>query len=701
MRLFTFRQPMRLKKRTTGIKYCNAPFQCNGKRFLSLLSVFTISLSLSYACLAQKEKRKRKKATDVPSGVVMQTDTLLDPVAINVFEFPNINKVADYVDKSKLEKIQQLEANKEWRAMYPALKAYVRNFGVQNFYKDTYLIWRLAKLTELFDGLEEAKPLYKMVLRHHHKDINLREIELYYDSLNKQEVELYVPLDYYYELVEHRKAIDTLRPPRGVLLNMGGNVNSRNADYGPTLNINSDILLFTSQRNEVRRSLNTQNNEDLFISRKDGDYWQEATALKEINTQYNEGSACLSRDGRTLYFARCDAPESLGSCDIFVANLQPDSTWGAIRNLGPTVNSLSWDSHPALSHSEDTLFFASDRIGGFGLSDIYFSYKQKNGTWAAAQNLGPIVNTRNNEVSPFFHPRYNILYFSSNGQLYNFGEFDIYKSYQMGSIWSEPFNIGPLVNGRGSEFYFTIDGESKDLFYARSANRDLTMQDLYSFPLPMEAQPGSRTKVRGSLTDSLTGKPFNGIVSIIDLDDGIEVAPKFLKPDGSFEFDLINNNNYLLVIQGDDFFRIEEMFYLDGPMELNRTTDPIASKVKFESIEFQNGKSDLRTEMYGDLNKIINFLYDNPDFQLRISGHTDSDGSPDFNLKLSKQRAQNIRDYMVIFGGVDERRVAYEGYGSSQPIVTEVTEEDKTLNRRVEFEIFRPGVKKEGDQGSN
>ncbi|MEQ8417272.1 MAG: OmpA family protein [Imperialibacter sp.] len=689
-------QPMYLTKPSNRFYNFYDRFQPPAKWWLpALLTIFMLG-SVAFPALAQRNKRKKA----APSNVETSLDTLTVPSEINVFEFPNINKVADYVDKSKLERIQKLEANKEWEALYPALKSYVRNFGVQNFYKDTYLIWRLAKLTELFDGLEEAKPLYKMVLRHHHKDINLREIELYYDSLNKQEVDLYVPLDYYYELVEHRKAIDTLRPPRGVLLNMGGNVNSRNADYGPTLNINGDILLFTSQRNEIRRSLNTQNNEDLFIARKEGQYWQEAVALREINTKYNEGSATLSRDGKTLYFARCDAPECIGSCDIFVAKLQADSTWGNIQNLGAKVNSLSWDSHPALSHTEDTLFFASDRIGGFGLSDIYFSYKLKGGGWAPAQNLGPIVNTRSNEVSPFFHPRYNILYFSSNGQLYNFGEFDIYKSYQMGHIWGEPVNIGPLVNGRGSEFYFTIDAESKDLFYARSANRDLNMQDLYSFPLPMEAQPGSITKVKGSLTDSLTGKPFNGIVSIIDLDDGIEVAPRFLKPDGSFEFDLINNNNYLLVIQGDDFFRIEEMFYLNGPMELNRTTDPIASKVKFESIEFENGKSDLRTEMYGDLNKIVNFLYDNPDFKLRISGHTDSDGSPAFNLALSKSRAQNIRDYMVIFGGVDERRVEFEGYGSSQPIVEEKTEQDKTLNRRVEFEIFRPGVKKEGDQGS-
>jgi hypothetical protein len=81
------------------------------------------------------------------------------------------------------------------------------------------------------------------------------------------------------------------------------------------------------------------------------------------------------------------------------------------------VNSPSWDSHPALSHSEDTLFFASDRIGGFGLSDLWFTYMQQNGKWAPAQNMGPVINTRQSEVSPFYHPKYDVLYFSSNGQL--------------------------------------------------------------------------------------------------------------------------------------------------------------------------------------------------------------------------------------------------------------------------------------------
>jgi outer membrane protein OmpA-like peptidoglycan-associated protein len=474
---------------------------------------------------------------------------------------------------------------------------------------------------------------------------------------------------------------------------MGVEINSDKADYAPTLNVSNNTLLFTSKRTEITKDFEKVENEDLFLSKKDFyGTWSYAEALTQINSDYNEGSATLAKDGKTIYFSRCDCPDCYGDCDIFSSKLLPDSTWGNIKNLGSGVNSLGWDSHPALSHSEDTIYFASDRLGGFGLSDIYFSVKQKNGKWGPSKNMGPIVNTRNNDVSPFYHPMYDVLYFSSNGQLYNFGEFDIYKSHLVNNEWSEPYNIGPLVNGLGSEFYFTIDAKSELLFYARSATRDLKKQDLYSFPLPMEAQPLATTKITGSLKDSISGQPFKGIVSIIDLDEGVEVAPKYLKDDGSFEFNLIDQRNYLLIIQGDDFFRIEDAFFLDGKRSLTKLTVPLASRVKFESIEFNNGKSKLKEEMYADLNKVVNFLYDNPKFKLKISGHTDSYGEASFNLKLSKERARIIRDYMVDFAKVAPERVEWEGYGSTKPIVEEITEEDKALNRRVEFEIYRPAI---------
>ncbi len=636
---------------------------------------------LSVSSFAQKKRKEVQIVSDsIPKGTVY-----------NVYEFEGLNRYPKYYNESHLKRIIQLDRANKWETLYKELKGYVSKFGIQNFYTDTRLIWRLAKLTELLGDPDEAKTLYRMVLRHHYEGIDIKEIELYYDSLNKQIAEQFVPIDYYYELVEHRKLIDTLRPPRGVLLNMGTLINSRSADYGPSLNINNDVLLFTSKRKLVDESIDFKQDEDLYTSKKDHyGTWSKATPIEDLNTNYNEGSPCISSDGKMLVFSRCFSPGAVGHCDLYFSTLDEDSLWTTPVNLGPKINSVAWDSHPALSHSGDTLFFASDRLGGFGLSDIYFSVRDNKGNWSPAKNIGPVINTRKNDVSPFYHPVYDVLYFSSDGQLYNFGEFDIYKAYHIESYWTEPQNIGPLVNGRGSELYFTIDSESELLFYARSSSRDLDKQDIYSFPLPMEAQPEATTKVSGSLTDSLTGTPFEGIVSIVDLDRGQEVAPKFLKSDGSFEFNLVNNRNYLLILQGDDFFRIEEVFYLDGPLELNKITEPIASKMKFESIEFDVGESELKTEMYADLNKIVNFLYDNPEFQLKISGHTDSIGDAAKNLQLSKERANVIRDYIVIFAGILEDRVNAEGYGDTRPIVEdEHSEKERTLNRRVEFEIYR------------
>ena len=282
-----------------------------------------------------------------------------------------------------------------------------------------------------------------------------------------------------------------------------------------------------------------------------------------------------------------------------------------------------------------------------------------------------------------------MLYFSSNGHPLNFGDFDIYKAYRQGSGWSEPLNVGPLVNGAGSEYYFTIDSESKDLFYARSTSEDIENLDIYSFPVPMGAQPEAVAKLKGSLTNARTKEPMRGIVTVIDLDKGVEVEPKFLRPDGSFDFRLINKRNYLLIIQGDDFFRIEELFFMDGDVEMHREAEPIESKIAFQSLEFENGKANILPEMESDLTKVANFLIDNPNFNIKISGHTDSQGNKESNLRLSQARADAIKAYLTYTFKIDPDRIDAYGYGSAIPIVDEKTDEDRRLNRRVEFEIIR------------
>jgi len=604
----------------------------------------------------------------------------------DIFLFPNINRIKYYSDPAKLKIIQQLDATGQSKELYEALREYIKNFGIANFARNVPLIWKLAKLSETYGPKGEAILLYKLVLKHHRQGININNPYAKYDSVDTEKKDYYVPLEKYYELVNYRKEVDTLHPPHSVLEPMGDHINSAKEDYGPAMGNVDYVLLFTSKRNKHKARAY---NEDLFFSLKIDGAWTTAEEFKTINTDYNEGSACLSLDGKFMFFSRCDEPKGFGKCDLYVAQLKKDSTWGKVKNLGPNVNTKGWESQPAINHTGDTLYFASNRAEGFGYSDIYFTVKDKKGKWGRAQNAGPIINTVRSEVSPFFHHKFNVLYFSSDGHPLNFGDFDIYKSYKHQDTWGEPLNIGPLVNGAGSEYYFTIDSKSMDLYYARSKEDNIRNLDLYSFPLPMEAHPEAIAHFRGIVLDQ-NGKPIiKGIVSIVDLEHGVQVAPKFLREDGTYDFSLINKRNYLLIIQGDDFFRIEELFFMDGDSQRTSIVEPIQSKIAFKSLEFEHGKSDILEAMHNDLAKVGNFLVDHPDEKLKISGHTDSAGDENANLELSQSRADAIRTYLIEQFKIDETRITAAGYGSSKPIIAETSNESKQLNRRVEFELTK------------
>ncbi|RNI31152.1 OmpA family protein [Rufibacter latericius] len=652
--------------------------------------IFLLSLFLSLSATGQNKPALRLKQRPVTDSLRKKA-----PEAEVVLNFPNINRTPYYYQKSKYEAILKLEKKKDWNKVLPLLAEYVGNFGIDNFYKDTKLLWRLGQLYERLGQREKAVAYYRLVLKHHRTDI--RQVQQYYDSLEQKNKDLYVPLQYYYELVEYRKSVATFKPPRGVYTNMGDAINSKAEDYGPAVRSDEELFIYTSRRKGVKA---TGTDEDLYFSRFENGFWHEGESFgKPINSIYNEGSACLSRDGNTLYFARCESPDGMGNCDLYSATRQADGSWGQLKNLGANVNSKSWDSQPTLSPQEDTLYFASDRLGGFGMSDIYFTHKQKSGQWAPAQNLGPIINTRESEVSPYFHPLYQVLYFSSRGQLLNFGDFDIYKAYRIKGNWQEPRNIGPLVNGKGSEYYFTINANSTNLYYARSEPTDLKNLDLYSFPLPMEAHPLAVTKLTGVLMDSVTNRPLNGIISIIDLDNGIEVASKYLREDGSFDFDLIDNSRYMMLIQSSDFFSIEKEINLkeDTVMKIMTSLIDYSIPLIFKNLEFDEGKAEIKDAMKPTLDRIVLFLVDHPQVRLSIEGHTDSSGDPDANLELSQWRAVSIQKYLESKGNLASGRIDAVGKGSSEPIKPELTIEDRAVNRRVEFKLIKPKDAGTGD----
>ncbi|MBT9395211.1 PD40 domain-containing protein [Hymenobacter sp. NST-14] len=643
-----------------------------------------LALCLPATLCAQQNSNLPTSQRRLSAKVIRQMRTRLDATPL----FPNVNRVAYFRDKKALREIQRAEKRRNWTAARNLLELYVGQFGIENFYRDTPMLWHLGQLWDRTGNPERAKAYYRLALKHRRQ--GLTKVQQYYDSLEHRDTVLYVPLKTYYDLVEYRKNIATFRPPKGVYTSMGEAINSKREDYGPTLNADADLLIFSSKRKT--RGLNDVSDEDLYQSRRENGLWTDAEPLpKPINSAYNEGSACISKDGTTLYFARCECPTCHGNCDLYVSNFK-DGKWTMPKSLGANVNSSAWDSQPTLSPGEDTLYFASDRLGGFGLSDIWFTVKQKNGEWSRAQNMGPVVNTRESEVSPFYHPLYHVLYFSSRGQLLNFGDFDIYKTYRVRGRWQEPINIGPLVNGKGSEYYFTIDSDSKNLYYARSEQQEPKNLDLYSFPLPMEAQPTATTHVEGSLIDSVSRRPLNGIVSIIDTDNGIEVASKYLRDDGSFDFDLMEGSHYVMLIQSPDFFSVEKKFALQNDTVMSLMTNAIDYKLPlvFKNIEFDQDKATIRAGMHPILDRIAVFLVDHPTFRLNISGHTDGKGDPDFNERLSQERAEAIRRYIEQKGKLAANRIESFGYGSTRPLKDEVTAEDAKTNRRVEFRLLKP-----------
>ncbi|TAE09696.1 MAG: OmpA family protein [Bacteroidetes bacterium] len=648
--------------------------------------------------------------------------------------FKNINRIAYFYDKERVERIKKLtRKDGSLMELYDALHKYVMNFGVKNFRKDWKLIAKLAEYAERLGYKQKADQLYWLVILHNRAGARWVDPKIFpqlaeRDSSINKELAEYLPVELYHNYANPSANVDTLDVPESIYTNMGDSINSRYGDYGPALTANDLYMVFTSERNQKWDGPKLLQNEDLFISRKaDSAYvttsdqgskidtipWTRAKPLKgRVNTEWNEGSPRISKDGKTIYFARCGAPDGYGNCDLYVSKKQPDGTWGKAHNLGIYVNTQSWESHPTLSQTEDTLFFASDRFGGFGMSDIYFC--RKVGTyltttkdtivrWSRAQNMGPFINTKNSEVSPFYHPIYPILYFSSNGHPVNFGGFDIYKTIKRDGIWLEPRNIGPLVNYKKDEYYFTIDSKARNLYYAKTikvTRRDYRavgdtvsyeVLSLHSAALPMEAQPEAIVKFEGIVKDSITGKAFEGIVSIVDLDEGIEVAPKYLKPDGSYRFDLIRDHNYLVIITGEDFFRVERQFLLKGDTSLNIITPSIKfKKWKFEAIEFAEGSSEITDVMMPDLDKLVIFLADHPNLNLKISGHTNTSGSAEKNKLLSQARANAIKAYLVDKGKFAPDRIEAIGYGSEKPIIPKEENDDhRHMNRRVEFEIIK------------
>ena len=465
-------------------------------------------------------------------------------------------------------------------------------------------------------------------------------------------------------------------------------VNAFPMQYFPIVTVDGNAIIFTR-----RMGITMVFDEDLVISRRgrDGEWLDPESLSENINSSFNEGTCTISADGRRLIFTSCHGRQGYGSCDLFITE-RIGQEWSEPVNLGPEVNGPEWDSQPTLSPDGRTLYFVSNRRGGLGGRDIWVSHLSDSNTWQKAVNLGPSINTRAEDVSPFIHPNNQTLFFASNGRT-GFGGYDIFFAERMGNEWSEVKNFGAPVNSGEDQVSLFISADGTRGYYSLEDQSNPSVKSaIYEFDVPEELRISQRASyVFGRVTDEETGEPLNAEVELFDLEKQERVGLVTSDPEtGNFLMVLAEGSEYSLYVNNSGYlFRSLTFNYASDPVEQDILLTPIkkGSVAVLENIFFDTDKYDLKERSVVELNKLIRFMNNNPSINIEISGHTDNVGSEEYNLELSQRRAESVFTYLTQ-NGVESDRLSYAGYGQERPAFSNDTPENRQKNRRIEFKII-------------
>ncbi|HEX6193893.1 MAG TPA: OmpA family protein [Chitinophagaceae bacterium] len=468
--------------------------------------------------------------------------------------------------------------------------------------------------------------------------------------------------------------------------NMGANVNSAESEYFPSLTIDNQELLFTRKVNFT--------NEDFFHSTKDARDWAKSKPLAgDVNTPMNEGAMIISQDGEWLAFTACDRQDGYGSCDIYIS-FRTKNGWGEAINLGDKINTAQWESQPCLSPDKRDLYFTSRRPGGYGGSDLYVSHLQPDGIWTEPENLGPTINTTGDEQCPFIHADNQTLYFISNG-LPGYGEHDLFVSRKgPRGVWTKPANLGYPINTINQEGTLFIAADGKTAYYSSDRSEGLGGLDIYSFELREDVRPNKTLWVKGQVFDNKTKKGIPSTVELIDLASKEPVSKVQTDALGHYLITLPLGKDYAFHVNRKGYLFYSDNFSLsqkepDSLHEKNIALQPLETNasIVLKNIFFAVNKFDLQPESQSELDKVVSFLAENPSLRIEISGHTDNQGKPADNLVLSNNRSKAVVNYLIT-KGVNAQRLTAKGYGETKPVANNASDEGRSLNRRTEMRVI-------------
>lgn len=468
--------------------------------------------------------------------------------------------------------------------------------------------------------------------------------------------------------------------------NLGSNINTAESEYFPSTSIDGKEFVFTRRLNH--------HNEDFFYSTKKNGNWDLAKSMGDtVNTPFNEAAQNISQDGQWLVFTSDYKPGGVGGFDLYITYLTPKG-WGEIFNLSSDVNSDQWDSQPCLSPDKRDLYFASRRIGGYGGSDIYVSHLQPNGRWSKPENLGPTINSSADEECPFIHADNQTLYFTSSFWP-GYGDQDIFLTRKGNDgKWGKPVNLGYPINTINREGTLFIAADGKTTYYASDRSDSKGAMDIYSFELREDVRPYKTLWVKGQVFDKKTTKGLPSSLELIDLSSKQLISKVQTDEDGHYLVTLPLGKDYAFNVNRKGYLFYSDNFSLsknspDSSYEKNIGLQPLEvdASIVLNNVFFDVNKYELKPESQVELDKLIQLLVENPTLKIQIGGHTDNVGKPTDNLALSNNRAKAVVNYLVS-KGITAQRLTAKGFGETQPIADNKTDEGKAKNRRTEMRVI-------------
>lgn len=478
-----------------------------------------------------------------------------------------------------------------------------------------------------------------------------------------------------------------------IMQNLGIRINTSYPEMFPFVSADSNELLFTRKVNNI--------DDELYKAQRDScGFWLRAkNEGYPINSPDAELYQSYSADGHYQFITRCDTRSengwSLGACDLLMA-YRSDSFWTVPESFGGTINTTDYEGMPCLSADNKTLFFISNKKGGFGGMDIWMSHF-KDGLWQEPINLGPKINTAGNEYAPFLHPDGKHLYFSSDGHV-GFGGLDLFvANWLQDTTWSYPRNLGLPINSAFDDMSMFVFQNGSAAYISSDRDSIAGNFDIYAGALPGFAMADEVVYVKGVVYDSISKEALSNVfIDFIDQRNDKSYQVLTNRGDGSYMIPLLKNTNYSIRLkrysyQAYDTVLAIPLTYKSNhlPLSFALLTNDYEPPV-FDSLlarmHFEINKTTLTDSLLQELSSKVKSLVADKAYQWSINCYTDNTGNPILNETISAKRAHLLKS-LIMQLGVDQEKITTNAMGEQNPIDDNATEEGRLNNRRVELWI--------------